>query len=90
MSLPIVITNAGLAKLPKDDPRYGEALAIIRAGQEALKNNPNPDSPGFVACEADQQRERKYQERAAIELRNRSAIRDGKKVYDIPAGTSGL
>ncbi|MCX6915766.1 MAG: hypothetical protein NT167_22425, partial [Verrucomicrobia bacterium] len=62
--------SPGLATLPKDDPRYKEALAIIRAGQEALKKNPNPDSPGFVACETDQQREKKYQFRAETELRN--------------------
>jgi len=74
--------SPGLAKLPKDDPRYGEALAIIREGQQALKKNPNPDSAGFVACEADQKRERKYELRAEIELRNRAAIRDGRKVYD--------
>lgn len=76
--------SPGLAKLTKEDPRYSEALAIIRAGQDALKKNPNPDSPGFVACEADQQRERKYQQRVEIELRNRAAIRDGRKVYDAP------
>ncbi|MEI7908051.1 MAG: hypothetical protein WCK77_00315 [Verrucomicrobiota bacterium] len=74
--------SPGLAKLAKSDPRYAEALAIIRAGQQALKTSPNPDSPGFVACEADQQREQKYQMRAAIELRSRAAIRDGRKVYD--------
>ena len=73
-----------MAKLPKDDPRYAEALAIIRAGQQALKNNPNPDAEGFVACETDQQREKKYEERAEIELRNRAAIRAGEKVYDTP------
>ena len=74
--------SPGLAKLAKDDPRYVEALAIIREGQQALKKTPNPDSEGFVACEADQQRERKYELRAAIERKNRAAIRAGKKVYD--------
>ena len=74
--------SPGLAKLPKDDPRYAQALAIIRDGQLALQKNPNPDAEGFVACEADQQREQKYQQRAAIELLNRAAIRAGKKVYD--------
>jgi len=76
--------SPGLAKLPKEDPKYAEALAIIREGQQALKKNPNPDAEGFVACEADQQREKKYELRAEIELRNRAAIRDGKKVYDAP------
>jgi len=77
--------SPGLAKLPKEDPRYAQALAIIREGQENLKKNPNPDSEGFVACEADQQREKKYELRAEIELKNRAAIRDGKKVYDVLA-----
>ena len=74
--------SPGLAKLPQTDPRYAEALAIIRAGQDSLKKNPNPDSDGFVACEADQQRERKYEARAEIERRNRQAIREGRKLYD--------
>ena len=77
--------SPGLAKLPKTDPRYAEALAIIREGQQALKKNPNPDSEGFVPCEADQQRDRKYEMRAQIERQNRAAIRDGKKRYDTPA-----
>ena len=58
--------SPGLAKLPQSDSRYAEALAIIRSGQESLKKNPNPDAEGFVACEADQQRERKYEARAEI------------------------
>ncbi len=74
--------SPGLARLPRNDPRYGEALTIIRAGQESLKKKPNPDAEGFVACDADQQRERKYELRAQIERRNRKAIREGWKAYD--------
>lgn len=74
--------SPGLAKLPPNDPRYAEALAIIRQGQESLKRNPNPDAAGFVACEADQQRDRKYELRAEIERHNRQAIREGRKAYD--------
>jgi hypothetical protein len=77
--------SPGLAKLPKTDPRYAEALAIIREGQQALKKNPNPDAEGFVPCEADQQRDRKYEMRVQIERQNRAFIRDGKKIYDTPA-----
>ena len=51
----------------------GRHGVIIRAGQESLKKNPNPDADGFVACEADQQRERKYELRAEIERGNRQA-----------------
>ena len=82
--------SPGLARVPKEDPRYTEALAIIRAGQDALKKNPNPDSAGFVACETDLQRDRKYEQRAEIERKNRAAIRDGRKVYDTPAPANGL
>ena len=82
--------SPGLAKLPQNDPRYAEALAIIRAGQESLKKNPNPDAEGFVACEADQQRERKYEVRAEIERRNRQAIREGRKAYDSASLTETL
>ena len=82
--------SPGLAKLPQNDPRYAEALGILRSGQESLKKNPNPDADGFVACEADQQRERKYEARAEIERRNRQAIREGRKVYDTASLTDTL
>lgn len=80
--------SPGLARLPKSDPRHTEALAIIREGQMALKKNPNPDAEGFVACEADQQRDRKYEMRAEIERKNRAAIREGRKVHDPPSSRS--
>jgi hypothetical protein len=82
--------SPGLAKLPQNDPRYAEALAIIRQGQESLKKNPNPDAEGFVACEVDQQREGKYELRAEIERRNREALREGRKAYDSNAPTNAV
>jgi hypothetical protein len=82
--------SPGLAKLPQSDPRYAEAIAIIRTGQESLKKNPNPDADGFVACVADQQRERKYEARSEIERRNRQAIREGRKLYDTASLTDAL
>jgi hypothetical protein len=82
--------SPGLAKLQPKDPGYAEALSIIRAGQEAFRKNPNPDADGFAACEADQQRNRKYEMRAQIERRNREAIRDGRKVYDTTSVTNTL
>ena len=75
-------SSPGLAALPQNDPRRTEALAILRAGQDDLKRNPNPDSDGFVPCATDLERDRKYAQRAAIELRNRAAIREGRKAYD--------
>jgi hypothetical protein len=37
---------------------------------------------GFVPCKKDRARGAKYDARAAVEKRNREAIRTGKKVYD--------
>ena len=71
-----------LAKLEKGSDEYNEALAIIRAGAERLKQVPRADMDGFVPCEKDRQRDAKYDARADIEKRNREAIRTGRKVYD--------
>jgi hypothetical protein len=59
-----------------------EALAIIQAGAEQLRRQPEADAPGFVACAADLAREAKYERRLKIELANREAIRRGARVYD--------
>ncbi len=66
----------------KKDPKYAEALAIIRAGAKMLKARPRVDMPGFVPCQADRKRDEKYAARRRIELRNRQAIRTGTKLYD--------
>jgi hypothetical protein len=82
--------SPGLAALPQKDPRYSEALAIIRGGQASLERSPNPDVDGFVACDEDQQRNRKYELRAEIERHNREAIRTGRKVYETISTTNTL
>ena len=75
--------SPALAALPdKTGPRYVEALSILRAGAQALSRQPEADASGFQACEADRGRDLKYLQRREIELRNRRAIREGKKVYD--------
>ncbi|HEY3325283.1 MAG TPA: hypothetical protein VGP72_32825 [Planctomycetota bacterium] len=66
----------------KNDPKYKEALAIIQAGRDMLKQRPNPDAPEFAACDADQKRETKYQQRLEAERRNRAALREGRKIFD--------
>jgi len=71
-----------LAKLKKDDPKYKEALEIIRAGQEQLRKMPRADMGGFVPCEKDRERVAKYEKRQEIEKRNREAIDKGRKIYD--------
>ena len=71
-----------LARLKKGSAEYNEALAIIRAGAEQLKRRPRADMEGFVPCQKDLERNAKYDARAAVEKRNREAIRTGRKVYD--------
>ena len=71
-----------LARLKKDSAAYAEALALVRAGAEALKNHPRADMPGFRPCNTDERRERKYLRRRRIELKNRQAIREGTRHYD--------
>ena len=66
----------------KADPRYAESLSIIRAGQQELAKNPEPDADGFVACETDRWRDQKYAVRRDAEQQRRDAIRTGRKVYD--------
>jgi hypothetical protein len=81
--------SPGLAKFQdKTDPKYKEALRTIQAGKEMLRSSPRADMPGFVPCATDQKRDEKYRLRAAVELRNRAAIREGRKVYDEGAAES--
>ena len=64
------------------NPKYIEALDIIRAGSRMLQERPRADMPGFQACILDQQRQQEYAVRQQIESRNRQAIRQGQKRYD--------
>ena len=66
----------------KNNVKYKEALAIIEAGREMLRNTPRADMGGFVACTIDQARQNKYTKYENAELRSRNAIRKGKKVYN--------
>lgn len=59
-----------------------EALEIIKKGAERLKVKPRCDMDGFVPCEKDIEREKRYQKCLEIERRNYDAIRAGKKNYD--------
>jgi hypothetical protein len=64
------------------DPNYIEALGIIEAGQRTLAQHPRADMPGFKACDVDQQRQQNYVMREQIEMSNRRAIFQDRKVYD--------
>jgi hypothetical protein len=66
----------------KNDPAYRESLAIIEGGKAMLAKRPRADMPGFVPCEVDRRRDEKYISRRETEMRNREAIRLGKRIYD--------
>jgi len=72
-----------LRKLDKAGDAYREALAIIRAGQDELRKNPEADQPGFRPCEEHQVRETKYQALRDREQDRRQALSEGRKAYDI-------
>jgi len=65
-----------------EDPRYGEALEIIRTGTNMLEQHPRADMPGFRPCEADQARLDYHATRCRIEAATRAAIVQGQKRYD--------
>ncbi len=71
-----------LQKLRKGSDKYKEALAIITASKEMLKKKPRADMPGFVPCKDGRNRQKFYKERRQVELKNRKAIREGRKFYD--------
>jgi hypothetical protein len=71
-----------LEKLDPNAPQYSQAVALIREGGKRLAEKPDADAPGFVPCEEDQARERRYQERLNAESKIYEAIRTGKKIYD--------
>jgi len=69
----------------KTDPKYIEALAIIRAGKEMLAKRPRGDMPGFqLVSDIEIQQEAKYQARLKLEGQVRSAIISGQKSYESP------
>jgi hypothetical protein len=71
-----------LSSLKPSDEKYKEALSIIEMGKERYSKYPDSDMPGFKLSGIDLWREEKYQYRFWIEMRNREAIREGKKIYD--------
>jgi hypothetical protein len=61
---------------------HAQALELIERGQRRLRERPEADAAGFVACAQDRWREERYLARRELEARNRAAIRDGRKVYE--------
>jgi len=73
-----------LARIPdKNDPRYGEALAILQAGKEALARHPRPDMPGFrLDDEIEIEQQCKFDRLQKAESESRAAIVAGQRSYD--------
>lgn len=59
-----------------------EAVEIITAGRDRLRERPRADMDGFVPCAVDAQRQEKYDVRAAVEMRNRESVYRNTRVYD--------
>lgn len=77
-------TRPELSPILKQIPEgwKGAALEILRTGAARLTEKPRADMPGFKLSGLDAWREEKYQERRQQERVRRSAIAEGKKVYD--------
>jgi hypothetical protein len=67
----------------RNSPGYQESLEIIQAGQDLLRKQPRADMAGFQPCLIDQLRLGKYDMRQQIEMRNKEAIRNGERIYDM-------
>ncbi len=69
----------------KADPKYIEALGIIRAGKEMLARRPRGEMPGFrLVSDIEIQQEAKYRARLQLEAQIRTAIISGQKKYEGP------
>ncbi len=72
-----------LSGLEPGSDKYAKALSIIARGQLRMVENPPSDMPGFkIRDAADIWHEDMYQYLRWIELRNREAIRENRKLYD--------
>jgi hypothetical protein len=67
--------------LKKSDPRYEQAVAIIRGGREQLAQRPRADMEGFQLIGREAEREAKYQRLAQAEAEARKAAAQGEKTY---------
>ncbi|MDR3246264.1 MAG: hypothetical protein LBT50_07510 [Prevotellaceae bacterium] len=70
----------------KDVKKYEEAIQIISAGSERIRQSGVNDLAGFKSCPVDQWREEKYLAHRNIEQENRKSILAGEKRFDIAVG----
>ena len=72
-----------LDKIRNEKPKYDEAVAIISKGKERLIIKPNGAVlEGFVPCQTDQDRLKKYADKLNEENEFMKARADGRKKYD--------
>jgi hypothetical protein len=65
------------------DPKYDEALAILRAGKQQLAERPRAEMAGFeLVSQTELDAEAKYQRRLHAEQQMRRAIVEGRKLTD--------
>ena len=78
-----------LGRIPdKNDPRYREALAILRSGGEMLRKQPGADLPGYrLVSPAETGRETKYQALRQAQAAVREAIVKGERRYENATGS---
>ena len=72
-----------LGSIKDDKVKFKEAVSIIKQGYLQLQKTPRAEMDGFIPCEEHRQALKKYVEWATIEAKNRSAINNGEKVYDL-------
>lgn len=69
------------------DPKYQEALSLLRTGKERLTANPRPDMPGFrLVSPVELAQEKKYEARREAEARMRAAILRGERLRPSEVG----
>ncbi|MEI6140690.1 MAG: hypothetical protein WCP85_15580 [Mariniphaga sp.] len=72
-----------LDKIRNEKPKYDEAVALISKGKERLKIKPNGAVlEGFVPCQTDQDRLKRYADKLNEENEFMKARADGRKRYD--------
>ena len=71
----------------KNSPEYRQALTIIQAGRQTLKQRPRTDMPGFqLVSRTEIGQQSRYEARQKTAAQMREAILKGQKFYDRPAG----
>lgn len=71
-----------LESLDTGSADYRAALMMIQQGADILKTTPRADMPGFVPAADGLERTERYEESRRTEAAFRTAIKEGRKLYD--------